>query len=137
MTNITSPGLVFIKEGNQRGVMSIVVEMRFFNTEDLLKGLQSEGVTDLPLAKSLLDKCGEFIGDTYVLLHNEYYTSESPAHIVDELFREVFELSVPYLDSFDKYNKCSDGISNYELEQINKDLDLGLIIGEDGIEKGS
>ena len=71
--------------------MGISIDLHIYNKYELLKGLSEWGTTDTALSIKILESCGTFFGDNYVLLNNEYHEDGNPYYNVAKLFDSAFK----------------------------------------------
>jgi hypothetical protein len=106
--------------------MGISIDLHIYNTHELLAALKAWGAIDDGLTRKILEKCGTFFGDSYVLLNNEYYDGYSPYYNVAHLLNRAFGGSDDH-DSFDIFCfevKSVEGINAVEEGEVADELGL-------------
>jgi hypothetical protein len=96
--------------------MSISIDVHLYDATKLLQALNKWGATDADMTMNILGECGSFLGGTYVLLNNEFY-SDSPYYAVAELFDAAFGKE----DSFDVFLDVGDKIGRDGISCVDKD----------------
>ena len=108
--------------------MSISVDVYIYNKDLLLSSLKDWGADDKELTIKILDKCGYFTGDSYVILNNELYEDGNPFYKIADLFDSAFKGK----NSFDIFlAQRSDGINYVEIGDIAEELGIELIDEDD------
>jgi hypothetical protein len=104
--------------------MSISIDLHIYEADKLIEALKTWGAKDEVLLKRILEECGTFLGNSYVLLNNEY-GGESPYYAVASLLDSAFEGK----DSFDLFLFSEfrrKGISYVEDEEVAERLGFEL-----------
>ena len=109
--------------------MGVSIDLKIYDKNKLLKELSDWGATDAELTIKILEKCGHFFGENYVLLNNEYTGDYSPYYNVATLFDSAFDKE----DSFDIFLHAPTvayGINYVDAEEVADEL--GITLKEDG-----
>jgi hypothetical protein len=108
--------------------MGISIDVNLYEKDKLLQKLEAWGAKDKELTMKILEACGTFLGDTYVLLNNELYDGYSPYYNVAELFDSAFDGE----DSFDIFlHEYREGINAVDLDDVADELGITLKDDED------
>lgn len=106
--------------------MGISIDVKIYKTAELKAKLREHGATDDQLTQNILEACGMFFGDSYVLLNNEYGDGYSPYYNVAQLFDSAFNRD----DFFDIFLKsATQGISYVDVGEVAENL--GITLRED------
>lgn len=85
--------------------MGVSIDFYIYNKQTLLSELDIWGADSPQLTHDILSACGTFFGESYVLLHNEYYGDYNPYFIVAELLDAAFKKNQKR-DAFDIILHC-------------------------------
>ena len=85
----------------------------------------SGGATDVELSHKILDACGSFFGDKYVLLNNEFYDEYNPYFKVSYLFDSAFNKE-DSSDVFLRGAKQEEGINSVDVDEVAEELGIKL-----------
>lgn len=99
------------------------IDLYFFEKEKLLSALETLGAKDKDLTIRILESCGSFAGDQYIILNNECYDGNNPYYTVATLLDSAFNLENSF-DCFLKQRK--DGINYVDEEEIAENLGFNL-----------
>lgn len=105
--------------------MGISIDIHIYDADTLQAKLKTWGATDPELSRKILEACGTFAGDKYILLNNEYGDGYSPYFNVASLFDAAFKLEDSFdifLDSDNEYSK--DGISYVDEYEVAEELGI-------------
>lgn len=110
--------------------MGVSIALHIYNKDELLRQLEEWGAADRILAIKILEECGTFLGDSYVLLNNEFWDGYSPYFNVATLFDAAFHKE----DSFDIFlNRKgvgrTEGVNSVEIDEVAERL--GITIPEE------
>lgn len=103
--------------------MGLNIRLRIYDKKELIKKLHAWGASDEKLTMKILERCGSFIGDKYVLLNNGLWEGTDPYFNVSILFDFAFERD----DSFNIFlHSGTDGIDSVELSGVADELGIDL-----------
>lgn len=103
--------------------MGIDINLYSLEKEKLLNDLETWGAKDKDLTIKILESCGSFVGDQYIILNNECCDGNNPYYSVATLLDSAFHLE----NSFDCFlNERKEGINYVEKEEIAENLGFNL-----------
>lgn len=105
--------------------MGINIDLHVYDSCQLMEELKSKGAAgDDELLRKILEECGRFLGDSYVLLNNEYGDGYSPYYNVATLIDSAFGIE----DSFRVFLDLSkrNGISYVDVHDVAERLGITL-----------
>lgn len=107
--------------------MSISIELKFYRKDELLKRLEEWGATDKELTVAILEACGSFIGDTYILLNNEHWNDLNPYYGLSFLLDHAYKKAASEKDSIDIIlDEDGEGVNAIDTEEIAEKLGINL-----------
>lgn len=73
--------------------MGINIDLHVYDAAALTAALEAKGAVGKDgLLRRIMEKCGLFVGDRYLLLNNEYYDGHSPYYQLAKLIDSAFEV---------------------------------------------
>lgn len=93
------------------------IDLNIYDKQELLENLEKWGADNKELLMKILEACGTFIADKYVLLNNEYYGDGSPYYNVATLVDSAFKKG----NSFNVFcggTKSEEGINYVEAHEV-------------------
>ena len=104
--------------------MGISIDIHIYNKSKLIEKLKKWGADNDELTMKILEKCGSFFGDKYILLNNELWDGYSPYYNVTTLLDSAYKKE----KSFDIFLFNGDeGINAVELYEVADELGIEII----------
>jgi len=107
--------------------MGISIDLWIYDRKPLEESLKEWGANNGELLHKILDECGYFTDDKYIILNNEY-GDRSPYFAVAQLLDSAFRTP----DSFDVFLKLRDhktmqGISYVDVDEIAEEMGIEIV----------
>lgn len=103
--------------------MSVSIDIYIYDKKELFEKLREWGADDDELTVNILESCGTFFENSYVLLNNECWDGYSPYYNVSTLLDSTFKKE----DSFDIFlHSGTDGINSVDLYGIADKLGIEI-----------
>ncbi len=111
--------------------MSVSIDLYIYDRDKLFDALTEWGAVDRPLLIRILEYCGTFTGDKYLLLNNEHACDCSPyfnlAVLLDSAFKKKDSFHILlYRNEFKEK-----GVNYVEVEEAAEELGIEIIEEEE------
>lgn len=113
-----------------RRFMGISIMPYFYEEQPLIEALKKDGAEDEVLLRKIMEKFGTFLGNKYILLHNEYYQDYNPYFELADVLNSAFDYKgndgCKFWHTYFKVTHTS-GISAASAEEVAEELGIELI----------